>query len=159
MNNSLLGTMISRRSLHVISRRALVKPTSVTTKSIPPPLCSFLGGYSPPERRWKSTIPLEHGNYSQALDQQNVNLTAEGKEPSSGSPKKLPVPDFSDAKAAYESKSTAELLRAMVVFQLCRIPFLVEHSETLLTVSRKIVGGTIQDALLKATLFGHFCAD
>lgn len=75
-----------------------------------------------------------------------------------GSPKKLPIPDFTDARAAYESKSTSELLRAMVVFQLCRIPLIVKHSETLLNLTRKILGGTISDALLKATLFGHFCA-
>ena len=152
--------MLSRRSLHAISRRALVKPTSATMPT--PPLAS-LGDISVVNGafRWKSTAPAEHHHPAQAVGQQfqqNSILSEENKSSSSGPPRKLPIPDFSNAKAAYESKSTAELLRAMAVFQLCRIPILVEHSETLLNVSRKIVGGTIQDALLKATLFGHFCA-
>jgi len=96
-----------------------------------------------PQIRWKSTVPLESNN-------QTMSKT--------GSSGKLPVPDFTDAKAAYESKTNWELVRAYAVFQLCRIRFLVEHSESLLHYSRKIFGGTIQDALLKATLFGHFCA-
>jgi proline dehydrogenase len=84
------------------------------------------------------------------------NHDADSKSP--GSPKKLPIPDFNDSKAAYEAKSNFELFRAMVVFQLCRIPFIVRHSEKLLIYSRKMLGGTLSDALLKATLFGHFCA-
>lgn len=75
-----------------------------------------------------------------------------------GAPKKLPIPDFENAQAAYEAKTNYELFRAMVVFQLCRIPFIVEHSETLLSMSRKVLGEKLSDALLKATLFGHFCA-
>lgn len=93
--------------------------------------------------RWKSAVPLETSQQQQQPDD---------------SPKKLPIPDFNDSKAAYEAKSNFELFRAFLVFNLCRIQFIVKHSETLLTYSRKILGGTIQDALLKASLFGHFCA-
>lgn len=147
--------MLARRSLHTISRRALVAQTSsLSPKSTN--LGDFrvatTGGLSQQQQhRWKSAVTMEGGN-EQVLSQNN-------NQNQNNSPNnKLPVPDFDNAKAAYESKSNMELVRAMAVFQLCRIPFLVRHSETMLSVSRKIVGGTIQDALLKATLFGHFCA-
>lgn len=90
------------------------------------------------------------------------NVIGASERKSSGfdsSTRKLPVvPDFNDSQAAYATKSTWELVRAMLVFHLCRIPFLVQHSETLLSCSRQILGETIHSALLKATLFGHFCA-
>lgn len=69
-----------------------------------------------------------------------------------------PVPDFNDARAAYELKTTKELLRAATVFQLCKVPFLVHNAEKILITSRHVLGGTITDGILKATLFGHFCA-
>lgn len=148
--------MLSRRCLKIatsrpgfVARTALPTCTSRLSDSL-----NFTGKST--SYRWKSTaVAFEHSEHVQQRDNEARN---EGKTSTPGSPKKLPVPDFSDAKAAYESKSTMELLRAMVVFQLCRIPFLVKHSETLLSTSRKIIGGTIQDAVLKATLFGHFCA-
>jgi proline dehydrogenase len=69
-----------------------------------------------------------------------------------------PVPDFNDIKAAYESKTTPELLRAAACFRISRIHILVNNAEPLLIFARKILGGTITDYLLKSTLFGHFCA-
>jgi proline dehydrogenase len=69
-----------------------------------------------------------------------------------------PVPDFTNARVAYESKSTAELLRAAALFTSCKFPFLVKNAETLLKATRSVLGGTIADALNKATLYGHFCA-
>ena len=69
-----------------------------------------------------------------------------------------PMPDFNDAKAAYESKTTEELIRAALVFNLCRIPFLVKYSESMLRLSRRIVGDRFTDFILKQTMFGHFCA-
>jgi proline dehydrogenase len=69
-----------------------------------------------------------------------------------------PLPHFEDAQLAYQSKSTHNLVRAWLSFGLCRIPPLVRHSESLLRLSRRVLGNTITDRLLQATLFGHFCA-
>jgi proline dehydrogenase len=69
-----------------------------------------------------------------------------------------PIPDFNDAKVAYEAKSNRELFVASLSFGLCRIPFLVQHAEGLLRATRKILGDTATNTLLKYTLFGHFCA-
>ena len=71
---------------------------------------------------------------------------------------KNPVPDFQDSKIAYECQSTGELVRAAVCFRLCKIPILVNHAEMMLKLSRKTLGGTFTDTILKLTLFGHFCA-
>jgi proline dehydrogenase len=71
---------------------------------------------------------------------------------------KNPVPDFEDARAAYESKSTTDLLRAAACFKISRFPILVENAEPLLRVTRNLLGGSITDFFLKKTLFGHFCA-
>ena len=70
----------------------------------------------------------------------------------------LPIPDFNDAQSAFESKSTKNLLRASLVYTLCGIKPLVNNAEPLLKMTRKVFGDTITDFLLKATLFGHFCA-
>lgn len=68
------------------------------------------------------------------------------------------VPDFNNTRSAFASKTTPELLRAAVCFQLCQIQKLVEHSEELLEYSRKEIGDRATDTVLKATLHGHFCA-
>lgn len=69
-----------------------------------------------------------------------------------------PIPDFSYAKAAWSSKSTKELVVGGLSFSLCRVPFLVRHADALLRYSRRILGDTLTDFVLKQSLFGHFCA-
>jgi proline dehydrogenase len=69
-----------------------------------------------------------------------------------------PTPNFNDHQAAFESKSTTQLLRAAVSFGLCRVPILVRHAEPMLRTSRAVLGNNVTDAVLKSTLFGHFCA-
>lgn len=66
--------------------------------------------------------------------------------------------DFANPASAHGTKSTTELLRAIAIFYICRIPFIVKYSETLLNLSTRIVGQRITDALLKVTFFQHFCA-
>lgn len=141
LSSRFLPTLARR---HVALTRGVLPATTCTTAPDRLLLCTN-------RRRWKSTV---------ALNDDDHTSTSEDPPPTQKftPPRKLPKPDFNDAKAAYESKSTVELWRAFAVFQLCRIPFLVKHSETLLQASRKVLGGTISDALLKATLFGHFCA-
>ena len=45
---------------------------------------------------------------------------------------KLDIPDFNDAQASFETKSTYNLLRATLVYTLCGIPPLVNNAEPLL---------------------------
>ena len=69
-----------------------------------------------------------------------------------------PVINFEDSASAHGSKSTFELVRAITVFKLCRLPFLVKHAEGLLDLSTKILGSTITNSVVKHTFFKHFCA-
>ncbi|OWF44816.1 Proline dehydrogenase 1, mitochondrial [Mizuhopecten yessoensis] len=71
-----------------------------------------------------------------------------------------PVVDlsFSNGKEAYRSKTTAELVRALFVFNMCSIQSLVVHNNKLLKWSRRILGGTLFRMMMKATFYGHFVA-
>lgn len=68
------------------------------------------------------------------------------------------TPDFSDPRSAHGSKSTFEIVRAIGVFQACRIPCLVNHAERLLNISSRTLGKKFTDTLMKHTFFKHFCA-
>eukprot|EP00536_Pseudo-nitzschia_multiseries_P008640 jgi/Psemu1/257415/estExt_Genewise1Plus.C_2220037 len=74
-----------------------------------------------------------------------------------------PIPDFGDARSAYDTKSTPELIRAALCFRSCRIRWLVANAEGLLSrIGRTPVGGigttTLVHEALRATLYGQFCA-
>eukprot|EP00569_Conticribra_weissflogii_P007486 CAMPEP_0171345142 /NCGR_PEP_ID=MMETSP0878-20121228/20908_1 /TAXON_ID=67004 /ORGANISM="Thalassiosira weissflogii, Strain CCMP1336" /LENGTH=575 /DNA_ID=CAMNT_0011848487 /DNA_START=334 /DNA_END=2061 /DNA_ORIENTATION=+ len=73
-------------------------------------------------------------------------------------PISLSKPDFDDPRSAHGSKSTSSILRALAVFQICRIRFLVKNADTLLNISSKVFGTTITNRIMKHTFFRHFCA-
>ncbi len=75
-----------------------------------------------------------------------------------GATRRVVMLDFADPASAHGSKTTPELLRAIAVLRLCRLPFLVRHSETLLGLSARVLGRDVTDGLLRRTFFGHFCA-
>lgn len=66
--------------------------------------------------------------------------------------------NFNDSKLCFQSKSVSELLRAYLVFQLCRSRLLVQNAEILVDTSYKYLGNTVTDTVLRWTFFGHFCA-
>jgi hypothetical protein len=68
-----------------------------------------------------------------------------------------PLPDFTNAQATFESKTTTELMRAVTCLRLCRVPFIVKNAEGLLYWSRKILGSTMTNAFVRETFFKHFC--
>jgi len=67
-------------------------------------------------------------------------------------------PNFESPESAHGNKSIPELLRSLSVFQLCKIPFLVQHADNLIHYSRNIFGNTITDTIIKNTFFHQFCA-
>lgn len=69
-----------------------------------------------------------------------------------------PTPNFADPQSAHGSKTTAEIVRSIGVFQACRLPFLVNNAEKLLNMSSKVFGSTFTNAVMKHTFFKHFCA-
>ncbi|XP_077995229.1 proline dehydrogenase 1, mitochondrial-like [Glandiceps talaboti] len=65
---------------------------------------------------------------------------------------------FTNAEESYKSKTTAEILRALLVFKLCSFNFLVDKNKQLLKYGRMIAGKTIFEKLMQATFYGHFVA-
>jgi proline dehydrogenase len=98
-------------------------------------------------QRFKSAAPY--------FEQTNMDTT--GEKPLVAC-NKLPMPDFSNSQAAYSTKTTGQLVRASLVYNLCNITPLVRNADPLLRLSRFVVGDFLTDSVLKATLFGHFCA-
>lgn len=103
-----------------------------------------------------------HADSEKSKSKSNLLLDNEDKSRSSSQPQHQhhpsPIPDFNDAQSAFERKTNGELIKAMITFGLCQIRPLVRHSERLLKVTRSVLGDRITDGLLKASLFGHFCA-
>ena len=66
--------------------------------------------------------------------------------------------DFTDAKAVYSSKSTPELVSALLVLQTCRFQPLVTHAEWLLKTAKGVLGASAVDGIVRHTFFAHFCA-
>ena len=68
------------------------------------------------------------------------------------------VPDFGNFKEAHSAKSNLELIRAYGVFTACHIRPIVNHADSLLNFSQKVLGTNITNALVRKTFFAHFCA-
>eukprot|EP00501_MAST-03F_sp_TOSAG23-6_P001227 GSMAST32.ASY1.ANO1.1273.1 assembled CDS len=66
--------------------------------------------------------------------------------------------DFSDTRVAYQSKSTADIIRALIVFRICTITWLVKHSDRLLVQAKRVLGDKIVGTFFRPTFFRHFCA-
>jgi len=75
-------------------------------------------------------------------------------------PKKKDVLDlsFEDNSAAFKSKTTWEVLRALAVFQMCGINFLVDNNEKLMKIGQKVLGKKLFSAVMKRTFYGQFVA-
>ena len=69
---------------------------------------------------------------------------------------KQDVVSFNDTKSAYKSKTTREILRALLVFKLCSSNFLVDNNLKLMKLGKKILGKRMFNGLMKATFYGHF---
>ncbi|XP_043250424.1 proline dehydrogenase 1, mitochondrial isoform X1 [Colletes gigas] len=65
---------------------------------------------------------------------------------------------FNNPVAAFKSKTTKELLRAYVVYQLCSIGYIAENNMTLMKIAKQVFGERLFTKLMKATFYGHFVA-
>ncbi|CAM9137368.1 unnamed protein product, partial [Lampetra fluviatilis] len=65
--------------------------------------------------------------------------------------------DFGDG-LALRSKSTWELLRALIVLRLCSSSLLTRHSLWLMRASRRVLGTRLHEAAMRATFYGQFVA-
>lgn len=86
----------------------------------------------------------------QAISISNLNME----------PNQRPKPDlsFEDSETAFKSKSSLELLRGYLVFQLCSLNFLIDNQKFLLSLSRRVLGKRLFSQLMRMTFYGHFVA-
>ncbi|XP_075919523.1 proline dehydrogenase 1, mitochondrial-like isoform X2 [Petromyzon marinus] len=68
----------------------------------------------------------------------------------------VPLPDFVDTVVAYRSKSSGQLLRALVVYSLCCVDLLVDHNKEILRWAERLLGARLFAGLMKATVYGQF---
>lgn len=65
---------------------------------------------------------------------------------------------FEDAKAAFKSKTNWELLRALIVYQMCSYETLVANNMKLMKLAKAMLGEKLFTVLMKGTFYGHFVA-
>ncbi|XP_038229439.2 proline dehydrogenase 1, mitochondrial-like [Dermochelys coriacea] len=78
-----------------------------------------------------------------------------------GAPRVPPLPPavrFGDAREAFRSKRSAELVRALAVLGLCTVEPLVARSRQLMNLSQKLLGQQLFEKLMKMTFYGQFVA-
>lgn len=63
---------------------------------------------------------------------------------------------FSDARAAYKSKTTWELLRAYIVLKISSSNYIVNNHQQLMRLGQRVLGRRLFRKLLKHTFYGHF---
>ena len=121
--------------------------------------------FRPPQERpsqsmsWRQTLKALPTPQHAALRVRNVSslsaiATSTGPHPSL-TPK---VPDFSDSALAFSNASTMELFRGAAVLTACAQPWLVLGCESLLKLSKTILGERTTQAVLRHTVFAHFVA-
>eukprot|EP00922_Rhytidocystis_sp_ex-Travisia-forbesii_P044436 GHVS01066282.1.p1 GENE.GHVS01066282.1~~GHVS01066282.1.p1 ORF type:complete len:606 (+),score=62.34 GHVS01066282.1:96-1913(+) len=59
--------------------------------------------------------------------------------------------------SAFRSASSAKLLGTIMIFAACKVKPVVNRSEALLSLSNRVLGATITNAVMRKTFFAHFC--
>eukprot|EP00123_Amoebidium_parasiticum_P011890 comp20971_c0_seq1/m.28067 comp20971_c0_seq1/g.28067 ORF comp20971_c0_seq1/g.28067 comp20971_c0_seq1/m.28067 type:complete len:610 (-) comp20971_c0_seq1:279-2108(-) len=66
--------------------------------------------------------------------------------------------NFRNAEFAFKAKSDLDIMRALFVFKLCAMPWLVSSSESLLKLGEKLHLKVPMYAVIRETFFKQFCA-
>ncbi|XP_054155050.1 proline dehydrogenase 1, mitochondrial-like [Oppia nitens] len=66
--------------------------------------------------------------------------------------------NFDNTREAFKSKTTSQLLRALIVLKLCQYDVLVNNHTKLIKIGRKVLGDSLFKWLLKNSFYGHFVA-
>ncbi|KAK6190789.1 hypothetical protein SNE40_002578 [Patella caerulea] len=109
------------------------------------------------QKFFKSTVASPNVHVSSSIEEPGKHAR---ESPPPAASKRHPNIDlsFTNAKEAYRSKRTSELIRSLLVFNLCSINALVDHQAWLLKWSRNILGKNLFRTLMKGTFYGHFVA-
>lgn len=63
---------------------------------------------------------------------------------------------FNDARAAYKSKTTGELLRGYIVLKLSSNNWIVNNHQELMRLGQRLLGKRLFRSLMRHTFYGHF---
>jgi len=64
--------------------------------------------------------------------------------------------NFDDYRTAFKSKSTLGLLRALTVYNLCSVKYLVDNNDVIMKRIKKTLGKRLFSSVMKMTFYGHF---
>jgi len=65
--------------------------------------------------------------------------------------------DFEDAQRSFQSQSSFELARSLVIFKVCAIPPVVQNASFLYKLATRVMGHALPDSVIRASFFKHFC--
>lgn len=101
-----------------------------------------------------STSSVQDGSTKSSVfngqQRKNVSSSASVKDPLDLS--------FANPEAAFKSKTTWEVIRAYLVYQMCSSSFLVDNNMQLMKIGKAILGEKMFAQLMKLTFYGHFVA-
>lgn len=100
---------------------------------------------------YSSSTSDKNGNQLQFVQKKHVSQSAT----STKDPLDL---SFANPEAAFKSKTTWEVLRAYIVYQLCSSSFLVDNNMQLMKIGKAILGQKMFAQVMKLTFYGHFVA-
>jgi len=105
--------------------------------------------------RWKST----HAIGLDRIDAENIGDIAKELNTSEGERKKDELDlTFLDHHAAFKNKTTWEVFRAYMVFNLCSIRYLVDNNEALMKLGKAVLGKQLFGKVMKLSFYGQFVA-
>lgn len=68
------------------------------------------------------------------------------------------LPDFNDSKAAFQAKSTLQLLQSLAVFTACTSKPFISNADKVFDISKRVLSRALVTSVVKNTFFKHFCA-
>lgn len=69
------------------------------------------------------------------------------------------VEDISDVtENAFKSVKSSDILKSLIIFNLCSIKPLVNNADKIIAYSKSIIGETIPSQLIKNTFYHQFCS-
>jgi len=131
-----------RRAAHQHNRRA--KSTAVGYVAASPAVPDSHGDHHDEHHE---RVAIDHYDVKRHLPAEVINRRKD----------KLDL-SFEDHHAAFKSKSTLEVLRALFVFRMCGINLLVDNNEKLMKLGQTILGKKLFAILMKKTFYGQFVA-
>lgn len=66
--------------------------------------------------------------------------------------------DFENFERAFKAKTTREIVQALMVYKICSFELLVKNNNSLIKISRALLGKKGFELLMKNSFYGHFVA-